>query len=72
MTKHILTDDEVATLKATRKILKRVSKKHQKLVDAAWKRKGEFDPIDIENFEDSVYRQAKIDFIEDDQAFIKL
>ena len=72
MTKPMLSEEEIATLKAARKILKKVSKKHQKLVDAAWKRKGEYDPTSIEDFEDSLYKQAKIDFYQDDEAFIKI
>lgn len=72
MSKPALTKEEIAALKAARKILKAVSKKHQKLVDDAWKRKGEFDPTSIEDFEDELYKLAKIDFYQDDEAFIKL
>ena len=72
MTKPTLTKEEIATLKAARTILKRISKKHKKLVDAAWKVKGEYDPTSIEDFEDDLYRLAKIDFYQDDEAFIKI
>lgn len=72
MPKPALTKEEIATLKAARKILKAVSKKHQKLVDDAWKRKGEFDPTSIEDFEDELHKLAKIDFYQDDEAFIKI
>ena len=72
MTKPVLTKEEIATLKSARKILKKVSKKHQKLVDDAWKRKGEYDPTSIENFEDSLYKLAKIDFYQDDEAVIRI
>ena len=72
MTKPTLTKEEIATLKAAKKILKRISKKHKKLVDDAWKRKGEYDSPSIENFEDSLYKLAKIDFYHDDDAVIRI
>ena len=72
MTKPILTKEEIATLKAARKILKKVSKKHQKLVDVAWEREGEYDSTSIESFEDNLYKLAKIDFYQDNEAVIRI
>lgn len=71
MAKPILTDTEIATLKAARKILKRVSAKHQKLVDKFAKTFSDHDDEFIADYEEALYKQANIDFIEDDQAFIK-
>ena len=68
--KPILADKEVAALKAARKILKKISCKHEKLVKAAWN-DSTFDEA-LVNYEDALYKLAKIDFYGDDEAFIRL
>ena len=64
-----LTEDEVNVLKSARKILKRLSKKHQKLADDA---NARCSSEKLDNFEAIVWREAKVDFIDDCNAFIDL
>ena len=65
--KKILTDDEVNIIKHAKKILKKLTNKHNKLANLAW---DTDDCFKLDEFEESLYKQAKIDFI--DTAFIKI
>ena len=56
----VLTDDEVKVLKAARKILKTLTKKRNKLDKQAYESGDETKLIE---FEEAVYKQAKVEFL---------
>lgn len=56
--KPVLTEDEIQTILDARKILKRIEKEHNKLVDKHYL--GAL--IAVEKFEDELYSKAYIDF----------
>ena len=56
----VLTDDEVKVLKSARKILQTLTKKHKKLDKQAYE---SGDETKLNEFEEAVYKQAKVDFL---------